>query len=318
MRILSLCDGISCGHIALDRAHISVDKYFSAEIKDIAIKTTQYNYPETIQVGDVNKISYKDGVLFTENGQYEIDFDLVIFGSPCQSFSRAMIKERKIGLEDKVRSGLFLECYRILKEVNPKYFLVENVVMTKENEDIITELLGVNPVRINSSLVSAQLRDRLYWTNINFETPKDKGVKLQDILINGYCPLPKARCLLANDSHGLYEGCYYNKIKRFARTFKKSFGTMVAPNKEYFDNCMNILNKIIGNNKYSAKLLDNYPGSDFDEIRYLTKEERARLQTVPKDYVSILTEKEAANVLGDCWTVDIITHILRSLNDTYI
>ena len=318
MRILSLCDGISSGHIALDKANIPVDKYFSAEIKDIAIKTTQYNYPETIQVGDVNKISYKDGVLFTENGRYEIDFDLVIFGSPCQSFSRAMIKERKIGLEDKVRSGLFLECYRILKEVNPKYFLVENVVMTKENEDIITELLGVNPVRINSSLVSAQLRDRLYWTNIKFETPKDKGVKLQDILIDGYCPLPKARCLLANESHGLYEGCNYNKIKRFARTFKKSFGTMVAPDKEYFDNCMNILNKIIGNNKYYAKLLDNYSGSDFDKIRYLVKEERARLQTVPEDYISILTEKEAADVLGDGWTVDIITHILRNLNGTYI
>ena len=313
MNVLSLCDGISCGHIALDRANIPVDKYFSAEIKGIAIKTTQYNYPETIQIGDVNKIFYKDGVLFTENGQYKIDFDLVIFGSPCQSFSRAMIKERRIGLEDKVRSGLFLECYRILKEVNPKYFLVENVVMTKENEDIITELLGVKPVRINSSLVSAQLRDRLYWTNIKFEMPKDKGIKLQDILIDGYCPLPKARCLLANESHGFYEGCHYNKIKRFARTFKKSFGTMVAPNKEYFNNCMNILNKIIGNNEYSAKLLDNYLGNDFDEIRYLTKEERARLQTVPEDYISTLTEKEAADVLGDGWTVDVIAHIFKGL-----
>lgn len=122
MKVLSLCDGMSCGHIALDRAGVNVDKYFAAEIKEIGIKVTKYNYPDTIHIGDVNKITYKNGILHTEYGDFETDIDLVIFGSPCQTFSIAMKKELRVGLENKEKSGLFLECYRILKEVNPKYF----------------------------------------------------------------------------------------------------------------------------------------------------------------------------------------------------
>lgn len=210
INVLSLCDGMSCGHLALDKVGIKVNKYFAAEIKEVAIKLVKHNYPETIHMGDVNKISYKDGILYTENGEYEIKFDLVIFGSPCQSFSRAMINEGKIGLEDKVRSGLFLECYRILKEINPKYFLIENVIMTPENEEIISTLLGINAIRINSSLVSGQLRDRLYWTNIgakpsgllgklknDIPIPKNLNINVNDILDSGYVPFDKVITIVA-------------------------------------------------------------------------------------------------------------------------
>ena len=117
---------MSCGHIALDRAGFEVENYFAAEIKEIAIKVTKDNYPKTIHIGDVNKITYKDGILYTEVGDFKTDIDLVMFGSPCQSFSIAMKTEHRVGLEDKEKSGLFLECYRILKEVSPKYFLTCN------------------------------------------------------------------------------------------------------------------------------------------------------------------------------------------------
>ena len=206
MKVLSLCDGMSCGHIALDRAGIKVDEYYAAEIKEIAIKVTKANYPETIHIGDVNKISYKDGILYTENGNFNVGhIDLVMFGSPCQTFSIAMKTELRIGLEDKQKSGLFLECFRILQEVKPTYFLMENVArMKKDDEVFITKLMGVEPIRINSKLVSPQLRDRLYWTNIpNITIPRDKDIKLQDILTSGYTDRKKARALLVSDSRPL-------------------------------------------------------------------------------------------------------------------
>ena len=152
MNVLSLCDGMSCALLALDRAGIEVEHYFSAEIKPMALRLQKHHYIDGktdykylcttfTQIGDVNKISYKNGTLTWENGEESVPIDLVCFGSPCQSFSRAMREERRIGLEDKVRSGLFLECARILKEVNPKYFLMENVVMKKEWVDIISDQL---------------------------------------------------------------------------------------------------------------------------------------------------------------------------------
>lgn len=314
MNILSLCDGISCGQMALEKVGIKVDNYFAAEIKPVAIKATKHNFPNTIQIGDVNKVSYKDGRLYTEKGSYPIKIDLVMFGSPCQSFSRAMKTDMRVGLEDKQRSGLFLECHRILKEVNPKYFLMENVVMKKEDEEIISKLMGVAPVRINSSLVTAQLRDRLYWTNIpNVTVPEDRGVKLSDILVGGYYPQDKAKCLLVTDSHGMYNGCNWSPIKRFHRAFFKKFGTMIAPSKEYLDNCFSVAEDILAGRAPRAEYFDDYRGHDFDELRYLWKEERARLQTVPLKYIECLDEKEAADVLGDGWTVDVIAHIFKSL-----
>lgn len=310
LNVLSLCDGMSCGHIALEKAGFKVGKYFASEIKDVAIKVTKDNYPETIHIGDVSKITYKDGVLHTEVGDFETNIDIVMFGSPCQSFSRAMIKERKIGLEDPERSGLFYECNRVLKEVSPKYFLMENVVMKPEDEAVISEMMGVKPIRINSSLVVGQLRDRYYWTNIPGVTvPEDKGVTLQSVLNDGYVPNEKAKCLCKNDSHGYYNGCFWTPIKRFHRFYYKSFGTMVFPSKEYFDNCLEVTKRILDGRKSSAKIYNDYNGHDFDEARYLWKDERARLQGVPEEYVKNISEKDAADVLGDGWTVPVIAHI---------
>ena len=128
MKVLSLCDGMSCGQLALQKLGITVDAYYASEIKDIAIKVTLANFPNTIEIGDVTKVSYKDGVLHTAKGVYEVGkIDLVMFGSPCQTFSVAIPTEHRIGFDNLEKSGLFFECYRILNEVKPRYFLMENV-----------------------------------------------------------------------------------------------------------------------------------------------------------------------------------------------
>lgn len=145
LTVLSLCDGISCAQIALKRCGIPVEKYFSAEIKDFAIAVTQHHFPKTIQLGDVNNISYKNGVLSNKEQSFKTKIDLVCFGSPCQTFSIAMNAKKRIGLEDKEKSGLFLECSRILKEVNPRYFFVENVgSMKEEDKNFISNELKLN------------------------------------------------------------------------------------------------------------------------------------------------------------------------------
>jgi site-specific DNA-cytosine methylase len=168
--ILSLFDGISCGQIAINRIGIKYDNYFASEIDKYAINITQKNYPNTIQLGDVTKIKTDDLP----------KIDLLIGGSPCQSFSNANGDGK--GFEGK--SGLFWEYLRLLKETQPKYFLFENVIMKKKEwEDIISNALGVTPILIDSKLVSAQRRPRLYWTNIpNVKQPDDKGILFKDIL----------------------------------------------------------------------------------------------------------------------------------------
>ena len=281
MKVLSLCDGMSVAHIALDRIGMPVDEYYAAEIKPIAIKVTKENYPNTIHIGDVNKVRYKGGILYTENGNYNVGhIDLMVFGSPCQSFSIAMKTDMRVGLKDKTRSGLFLECYRILQEVQPTYWLLENVASMKdEDRDCLTEFMGVEPLRINSKLVSPALRDRYYWTNIEGITqPKDKGITLQSILTSGYTDREKARALLVSDSRPLVDK------KKMLHRYKK-FTTIVWEEK----------------------------GND-DSIRYLNQTELERCQTVPEGYTKCLTRNEAADVLGDAFTVDIIAHIFSFIN----
>ncbi len=282
MKVLSLCDGMSCLHIALDKLGIKVDEYYAAEIKPIAIKVTKDNYPDTIHIGDLTKVRFENGVLYTGNGKYNVGhFDIVAFGSPCQSFSKGMKSDMRIGLEDKKRSGLFYECYRILQEINPTYFLMENVgSMRKKDNDFITDLLGVNPIRINSKLVSAQLRDRYYWTNIpNVTQPNDLHIMLQDILTSGYTDRRKARALLVSDSRPLT-----TKDRMLHRYIATGFTTLVWEKK----------------------------GND-ESVRYMNQTELERCQTVPEGYTKCLTRNEAANVLGDGWTIDVITHILKNI-----
>jgi DNA (cytosine-5)-methyltransferase 3A len=168
MKILSLFDGISCARVALERAGIPVEKYYASEIEQKPIEISKKNYPDIIQLGDVTKI--------TKEMVGEVD--LICGGSPCQSFSNA---GNRAGFNGK--SGLFYEFVRLVKEIQPKYFLLENVKMKQEWQDVISNELGVKPIEINSSLVSGQNRKRLYWTNIpNVTAPEDKRIMLTDIL----------------------------------------------------------------------------------------------------------------------------------------
>ena len=307
MKVLSLCDGMSCGHIALDRVGIKVSQYFAAEIKETAIKVTQANYPNTIQIGDVNQIRYKDGVLYTEKGIFEVGhIDLVMFGSPCQTFSIAMLNNR-IGLEDKEKSGLFLECHRILKEVNPTYFLMENVAsMRNEDKEIISYMMGVEPLRINSEIIAPALRDRYYWTNIpNITPPQRKNISFQDILIEGFTNREKAHCLLVSDSRPLT-----TPVKMFHR-YLLGFGNLIFKSEEQYEQCQKYYAENFKGMK--AKDIPTNATTVFDGVRFPNQTELERLQTVPEGYTNCLTRDEAADVLGDGWTIDVIAHIFTFL-----
>jgi len=286
MNVLSLFDGMSCGQIALERAGIKVDNYYASEIKKHAIATTQANYPSTIQVGDVTKINASDLP----------KIDLLIGGSPCQDFSRAH-SERK-GLAGE-KSSLFFEYVRILNELkalNPDLlFLLENVIMDDYGYSFISNELNCDPVRINSELVSGQLRDRLYWTNIkpysvdffgrlvsNIKPPKNKLIQLSDILTDGYTDRRKSRALLESDSRPLA-----SQDKMWHRYKSAGFTTVI----------------------YNDKSLNWEKG-----LRYLNQTELERLQTVPKGYTKNLARNHAACLLGDGWTVDVIAHIFKGLN----
>lgn len=302
---------MSCGHIALDRAGCKVNKYFAAEIKDIGIKVTKDNYPDTIHIGDVNKITYKDGILHTEIGDFKTEIDLLIFGSPCQSFSIAMKTKGRIGLEDKEKSGLFLECYRILKEVKPTYFLMENVTsMKNEDRDFITKLLGVEPYKIDAKLVSPELRNRYYWTNLYpVEELNNKHVLLQDIISNGYTDREKARSLLASDSRPPT-----TPVKMFHRYYSTGFTTLIFKSKDHYKTCVEEYERLSGGKrKITAKDLDGYVGNVFDGVRYMNKEELEKCQCVPEGYTKCLSRNEAANVLGDGWNIDVIVWFFSAL-----
>lgn len=295
MNVLSLFDGISCGRIALEKAGIKVDNYFASEIKDIAIKVTQSNYPDTIQLGDVTKV---DASTLPK-------IDLLIGGSPCQDFSLA---NRNVAGLDGEKSSLFYHYYRLLNELKPKYFLLENVKMKKADQAKLSELLGVEPIAINSSLLSAQNRPRLYWTNIpNIVAPDDKGINLNDILEDGYSPKDKARCLLVSDSRPLT-----TPIKMFHRFYAKAFTTLIFRDQKHYEQC-----KEYYDTHFRGMAAKDIVCSSpiFDGVRYPNKAEREKLQTMPEGYCKLLTEKEAADVLGDGWTVDVLAHIFSFISD---
>lgn len=304
---------MSCGRIALERAGFKIKKYFASEIKDIAIKVSKENYPDIIQIGDVNKVSYGNHILKTEVGNFAVShFDLVIFGSPCQSFSIAMKSFGRVGLEDLKKSGLFYECHRVLQEVKPTYFLMENVASMKSTDrDTISEFIGVQPICINSELVAPALRKRYYWTNIpNVTYPKKINIKLSDILTDGYTDREKARCL------GVGLDCRPLKtpIKMFHRYYSTGFTTLIFKNKEHYEACVKEYKRLSGGKrKVAASDLDGYTGHVFDGVRYMNQNELEQCQTVAKGYTKCLTRNEAANVLGDGWTIDVIAHIFSHM-----
>lgn len=315
MNVLSLFDGISCGRVALERASIKVDKYYSSEIDPYAIKIADKNYPDNIKIGDVTKV---DGSQFKH-------IDLLIGGSPCQGFSFA---GKQLNFNDE-RSALFFEYYRLLQEVKPKYFLLENVKMKKEYSDVITEYLGVEPVEINSSLVSAQNRKRLYWTNIPIvEQPKDKNINWGDVREysvkqDNYYYSEKALNWIYNHGkrknkilkvHGnnekmqMIEASHYKKYssQRFFGILDNGIDN--SSQKKYLNNICNI-DTIIPFQNYEEVLFNNF------SYRYITPLECERLQTLPDNYTEGISNTQRYKCIGNGWTVDIIAHILKGVKN---
>jgi DNA (cytosine-5)-methyltransferase 3A len=288
---------MSCGQIALNRVGITYDNYYASEIDKHAIKVTQHNYPNTIQLGDVTKIKSSDLP----------KIDLLIGGSPCQGFS---FSGKQLNFDDP-RSKLFFEFVRLVKECQPKYWLLENVVMKKEFEKVITEQLGVEPVKINSSLVSAQNRVRLYWANFDIVEPKDRGIKLNDILedvetLGQTTNLNKATILgrRLNDK-GIRED--YNKNIPITQCLE-----VRASNRDK-SNCITTVAK---DNVLTTMPIGRHPDAFKNKLpfRYFTTKEYCRLQTVPDDYFDgVATENQIRKMIGNGWTVDVIAHIFQGL-----
>jgi len=280
MNVLSLFDGMSCGQLALRKAGIKYDKYFASEIDKYAIKVTQHNFPDTIQLGDVTKIT-KDMLP---------QIDLLIGGSPCQGFSFA---GKQLNFDDE-RSKLFFEFVRLLKELKPKYFLLENVRMKWEYQDVINEYLGMErPTEINSNKFVPQNRPRLYWTNIAIDifTIPVTRLKLRDILL----PDGDPRLVKFNLSK---EGIAYMDRLRNGK-----------PRWEYHTNPLN---------GHAACLTANmYKGVPYgvikEKMRRLHPIECERLQGVPDDYTSVVSNTQRFKMLGNGWTVDTISYIFTNI-----
>lgn len=231
VNIVSLFDGMSCLQIALNKLGVKEYNYYACEIDKYAIQVTQKNYPSTIQLGDVTKVSALD---------FPAKIKLLAGGSPCQGFSFA---GKQLNFDDP-RSKLFFEFVRLKNELKPEYFLLENVKMKKEYKQVITEALGVEPIEINSSLVSAQSRKRNYWTNIpGIEQPKDKGILLKDIVHEGEVDRDKSYCLDASYYKGGNLEQYFDKSRR--QVVFETLSEYIVP----FDQTLQILDKEVEKGK---------------------------------------------------------------------
>ena len=307
LNVLSLFDGMSCGQLALKKAGIKVNKYFSSEIDKYAIKVTQANFPDTIQLGDVKAI--------TSNQVGTID--LFIGGSPCQGFSFA---GKQLNFNDP-RSKLFFEYARLLKEIKPKYFLLENVRMKKESQDIISKCLGIEPIAINSNIVSAQNRYRLYWTNIPFTIPKDKELILADILEPLEDLDPKYLAgdkLLKNYTGGNQLNPDYKSQANTVHDITKPGPTLCAGTHGYangYIQSMDVRKKSKAIRSGGRGSYDRHEWDSVDNLhcRKLTPLECERLQTVPDRYTEEVSDTQRYKMLGNGWTVDVIAHIFGGL-----
>lgn len=313
--VLSLFDGISCGQEALKRAGIEYENYYASEIDKNSIKVTQKRFPKTIQIGDVSKINLEELP----------EIDLILAGSPCQGFS---VAGNGLNFEHP-KSKLFFEFVRVLEEVKPKYFLLENVKMRNKWKDIITSFVGVEPIEINSSLVSAQHRRRLYWTNIpNIEQPKDRGLTLKNIEESNQTGVFIDHTVKTIPNYILKNGreIEFSKTLEKPYSFKegrtefgkaerkrltKLLGRDTTPrnskNKGYFPQSNKKANCLVT----SATILD-YIIDTNSHFRELTILEKIRLQTLPDDYFKDtgLSDTQIHRALGNGWTVDVISHIL--------
>jgi DNA-cytosine methyltransferase len=311
MNVLSLFDGMSCGQQALERIGIKVDNYFASEIDKYAIQVTMANYPNTKQLGSVINV----------NGYDLPKIDLLIGGSPCQSFSFAgkrkgmstkdeqeiltlehYLQLKSEGFEFEGQSYLFWEYMRLLNEVKPKYFLLENVMMGEKWEKVLSKAIGVNPIMINSSLVSAQNRKRLYWTNIGMqpmglfgdlksiiEQPKNKGILLKDILQSE-----------VDEKYFLSE----KRIAYFKRKIEKGFLSKIC-------NDINSKSECLLSTMY--KQMQGFCTIQNNKIRAYTPTECERLQTVADNYTNHVSDSQRYKMLGNGWTIDVIAHIFNYL-----
>ena len=344
INVLSLFDGMSCGQIALERAGIKVDNYFASEIDKYAQIVSKANYPNTIYLGDVRNVKASNLP----------KIDLLIGGSPCQSFSFAgkrkgmstkdeqeiLTLEHYLKLKDEDyefegQSYLFWEYMRLLNECNPKYFLLENVEMGEKWEKVLSKSIGVNGIHINSALVSAQNRKRIYWTNIGMKSsglfgdlesiinqPKDKGILLKDILesnvdekyflsekaidrierhSNDSLNNEKSNCILAG-----YFKCggrdqqyvVHNMMPRSGNLLKGGTGHLTRNDGKTY--CLDTGNT----NAVEYKT----------RIRRLTPLECEKLQTVPDNFTNYVSDSQRYKMLGNGWTVDVIAHIFSYIN----
>lgn len=301
MKVLSLFDGISCARVALERAGIPVESYYASEIDKYAIQISQKNYPDIKHIGDVKNISVPNmemlqipvnGDIKRTGAVYIGKIDILMGGSPCTDLSIIKSKTRE-GLDGK-QSNLFYEYVRILREVKPKYFLLENnFSMMDEAKDIITKELGVEPIMIDSALVSCQDRKRYYWTNIpNITQPKDKGIVLGDIL-----------------EKNVSDKYWYDKPFKFHGDDKKICATLEFKNHE--------MHKRVFNPKFKVGTLTTCGGGNTQKkvyqngrVRKLTPLEYERCQTLPDNYTAGVADGHRYSACGNGWTVDVITHIL--------
>ena len=301
MNVLSLFDGMSCGQIALNKADIPYSKYYASEIDKYAIQITQKNYPETIQLGDVSKI----------NIESLPKIDLLIGGSPCQGFS---IAGKKLNFEDS-RSKLFWEYVRIKEELNPKYFLLENVMMKKEWIDIISNALKVQPIMINSSDFSAQNRKRLYWTNIPVKKWGKKEIYLKDILESGQSDRLKSYAVTAAYGNVIPADMVKCKRTQIFKTVRLGeIGKGGQGERVYSVNGKSVSLSAQGGGRGAKTGLYHIDLPDGQYyIRKLTPVECERLQTVPDNYTEGVSNTQRYKMLGNGWTVDVIAHILSGM-----
>lgn len=331
MNVLSLFDGMSCGQIALKNLGVKVDNYYASEIDKYAIKIAKKNFPNTIHLGDVTQIPSS---VFGANG-FNTKIDLIMGGSPCQGFSRA---GKNLNFDDP-RSKLFFEFVRLVEELKPKYFLLENVKMTKEHRDTISKFLGVEPIYIDSALVSAQTRKRYYWTNIPYIfDPVDQHITLKDIIqtegeLEGsvvdermVTKIGKAYCLTV-----IYDGAvWWNSIERSQRTMIRIGDKVVFPEatkKGYaeagvgegldlsYPNSKTRRGRTLKDKAHCLTTISPSQGIINEKYnwRKLTPIECERLQTVPDNYTEGVSNAQRYKMLGNGWTVKVIEHILKNM-----
>lgn len=284
MNVLSCFDGISCGQVALERIGINPSIYYASEIDQNAIKVTQSNYPKTVQMGDIKHVCN-----LAQKGLFS-NIDLVMGGSPCQGFSRG---GANLGFKD-ARSQLLFEFVSIVAAIKPRWFLLENVRMKPEDYAIVSALLGVQPVEIDSSLFSAQRRKRAYWTNIPIAQIIDKGIE-------------------------------FWMIREYSGQHLKSYKLNRTPSRErmWADGKGTGGNKTCGNVTFAKKsytlttVQDRFSNGGLiafeDFCRYLTHSECERLQTLPEGYTKMIKSRERYKAIGNGWTVDVIAHILKGM-----